>query len=96
VSGHIFHPGHQELHGVTVVLETKGSRTYVGRFDSEDQRGVLMHDVGVHEATAGGPSREEFFRRSAKFGIRAEHKSLLVPREQVLQIRRFTDVAVAD
>jgi putative YphP/YqiW family bacilliredoxin len=35
----LFHPGHHELHGITVVIETHGSRTYVGRFDSEDQQG---------------------------------------------------------
>ncbi len=93
MSGHVFHPGHQDLHGITVVVETTGPRTYVGRFDSQDQRGVVMHDVGVHDATAGVQSREEFLRRSAKFGIRAEHKHLLVPGDQVVRIIRFTDVA---
>jgi hypothetical protein len=93
MSGHVFHPGHHELHGITVVLETTGSRTYVGRFDSEDRRGVLMHDVAVHDAAAGGPSREEFLRRSAKFGIRAEHKDMLVPGDQVVRISRFAELA---
>lgn len=93
MSGQVFHPGHHELHGVTVVLETNGPRTYVGRFDSQDQRGVVMHDVGVHDASAGAPSREEFLRRSAKFGIRAEHKDLLVPGDQVVRITRFSDAA---
>ena len=50
MSGHVFHPGHSELHGITVVVETNGSLTYVGRYDSEDERGVHMLDVGVHEA----------------------------------------------
>ena len=96
MSGHVFHPGHHELHGVTVVLETNGPRTYVGRFDSQDEHGVLMHDVGVHDASAGAPSRAEFLRRSAKFGIRAEHKDLLVPADQVVRIIRFTDVVGAE
>ena len=93
MSGHVFHPGHHELHGVTVVLETNGARTYVGRFDSQDQRGVVMHDVGVHDASAGVSSREDYLRRAAKFGIRAEHKHLLVPGDEVVRITRFTDIA---
>ena len=92
MSGHVFHPGHQELHGVTVVLETRGSRIYVGRFDSQDERGVHMHDVGVHDAAAGGASKDEFLRRCDKFGIRPEHRDLLVPASEVASIRRLVDV----
>jgi hypothetical protein len=92
VAGHVFHPGHQELHGVTVVLETRGPRTYVGWFDSQDERGVHMHDVGVHDATAAGGSKDEFLRRCDKFGIRPEHRDLLVPSGEVASIRRLVDV----
>jgi len=80
------------LHGVTVVLETHGPRTYVGRFDSEDARGVHLHDVGVHDASAGGQSREEFVRRCDKFGIRPEHRDLLVPAAEVAKITRLVDL----
>jgi hypothetical protein len=91
VAGHVFHPGHQELHGITVVLETHGSRTYVGRFDSEDERGVHMHDVGVYDVTSAGGSKEEFLRRCDRFGIRADHRDLLVPTSEVAGIRRLVD-----
>ncbi|MGH7498062.1 MAG: hypothetical protein ACREL3_04340 [Gemmatimonadales bacterium] len=95
-SGHVFHPGHQELHGVTVVLETKGSLTYVGRFDNQDELGVHLHDVGVHDPSASEQSLEEFLQRSAKFGIRAEHKHLLVPGGEVARIRRFVEVSESE
>jgi hypothetical protein len=90
--GHVFHPGHQELHGVTVVLETRGSKTYVGRFDSEDASGVHLHDVGVHDSAVGSVSKEEFLRRCDKFGIRPEQRDLLVPAGEVGRIQRFVDV----
>jgi hypothetical protein len=93
MSGHVFHPGHSELHGITVVLETSGSLTYVGRYDSEDERGVHMLDVGVHDAAAGGGSKEEYVRRSAKFGIRSDHKHLVVPATQVVRITRLAAMA---
>jgi hypothetical protein len=89
MSGHVFHPGHAELHGVTVVLETTGSRTYVGRYDSEDAAGVHLLDVGVHDGAAGGVPKAEYLSKSVKFGIRADHKHLVVPTGQVVRITRL-------
>jgi hypothetical protein len=91
-SGHIFHPGHAELHGITVVVETHDARTYVGRYDREDERGVHMLDVGVHEASADLP-KEEYLRKSAKFGVRSEHKHVIVPSQQVARITRLGELA---
>ena len=92
MTGHVFHPGHSELHGITVVVETTGPLTYVGRYDSEDERGVHMLDVGVHDGTAGG-SKDEYVSKSAKFGVRTNHKHLVIPAEQVLRITRLGSMA---
>jgi hypothetical protein len=81
----VFHPGHHELHGVTVVVETAGPLTYVGRFDTEDAAGVHLLDVGVHDAAAGG-TREDFVLRSARFGVRSDRKHLVVPLAEVARI----------
>ena len=91
MSGHVFHPGHSELHGITVVVETNGSRTYVGRYDSEDEHGVHMLDVGIHE-TSGGSSRDDYIRKSAKFGVRSEHKHVLIPAGEVVRITRLGEM----
>lgn len=82
----MFHPGHHELHGVTVVVETAGPLTYVGRFDTEDAAGVHLLDVGVHDAATGGGTREDFVRRSARFGVRSDRKHLVVPLAEVARI----------
>ena len=82
----MFHPGHHELHGVTVVVETAGPLTYVGRFDTEDGAGVHLLDVGVHDAATGGGTREDFVRRSARFGVRSDRKHLVVPLAEVARI----------
>ena len=91
--GHVFHPGHAELHGITVVLETNESLTYVGRYDSEDERGVHMLDVGVHDASREATSKEEYIRKCARFGIRTDHKHLAVPLAQVTKITRLAAMA---
>lgn len=92
MSGHVFHPGHAELHGVTVVVETSGSRTYVGRFDSEDDRGLHLLDVGIHEESAE-ISKDEYIRKTAKFGIRSQHRHLVIPRQDVARITRLGELA---
>jgi hypothetical protein len=88
MSGYVFHPGHSELHGITVVVETNGSRTYVGRYDSQDEQGLHMLDVGVHDETAP-LSKDEYIRNSARFGIRSEHKHLIVPSHEVARVTRL-------
>jgi hypothetical protein len=91
MSGHIFHPGHSELHGITVVVETESERTYVGRYDSEDEQGVHMLDVGIHDRAAA-VSKDEYLSKSLKFGVRSEHKHLVVPANQVTRITRLAEV----
>lgn len=87
---HVFHPGHHELHGVTVVLETHGPEIFVGRFDSEDDDGIRMLDVGIYDAGAG-LTKEEYIRRSMKFGIRTDRKQLVVPKDAVARITKLGD-----
>ncbi len=91
---HVFHPGHHELHGVTVVLDTTGGETWIGRFHSEDERGVHLLDVARHEVGAGGgaASREEFVRRSAKFGVRVDQKAVTLPKEIVASVKPLGEV----
>jgi hypothetical protein len=90
---HVFHPGHEALHGITVVLDTVSGETYLGRYDSEDERGVHLLDVGKHEQ-GSDDSREEFLRRSVKFGIRVERKHLVVPKASVARIVKLGELTL--
>jgi hypothetical protein len=74
-----------------VVVETGGALTYIGRFDTEDEAGVHLLNVGVHDAAAGG-SKDDYVRRSAKFGVRAERPHLVVPRREVARIIRLAEI----
>jgi len=94
MSGHVFHPGHQELHGVTVVLDTRGGMTHVGRFHEQNDRGVLLHDAGSHDTGAAGMTREDFLRRTLKFGIRVDHQHLVVPGDEVISITPLGSLAL--
>ncbi len=88
----MFHPGHHALHGVTVVLETTGPLTYVGRFDTQDDSGVHLLDVAVHDRSDPGSSREEFLRRTLKFGVRVTRKHVVVPSDDVASLVPLSSV----
>ena len=92
MSGHVFHPGHHALHGVTVLLETTGTRSYIGRLDTQDESGVHLLDVAVHDAKSSDVSKEEFIRRTAKFGVRVERKHTVIPSPDVTSIRPLREL----
>ena len=91
VSGLVFHPGHHALHGMTVVLEASDGRTCVGRFDTEDEAGVHLLDVGIHRAEEGTASRDDYLRQTLKFGVRRDVPHLVVPRASVVRITRLSE-----
>lgn len=93
MSGMVFHPGHHELHGVTVVLETTGPTTYVGRFDTEDERGVHLLNVAIHDPASADSPLDDFLARTLKFGVKTERKHLVVPSGEVKRIRRLAELA---
>ncbi len=92
MGGHVFHPGHEELHGVTVVVAGTSGRTYVGRYHEQGERGLVMHDVGVHDPAGDQPERESWLARQLKFGIRIDHRQLIVPTDEVGGIRRLAEL----
>lgn len=89
----VLHPGHHELHGITVVVETTGPLTYVARFDTADERGIHLLNVATHDRLSGGTSLEEFLARIRKFGVKAERKHLVLASDQVSRIRKLADIA---
>ena len=93
MAGHVFHPGHEELHGVTVVLDLADGRVVVGRYHDTEQGRMRLHDVATHDPAASGVPREEFLRRTLKFGLRTEQKFLAVPAAEVRELTPLGEVA---
>lgn len=90
MSGHVFHPGHDDLHGITVVLEVASGKTYVGRWHEQVEKGVVLHDVATHDP-AGGQSREDFLARTLKFGVKPEQRTVVVS-EQLLSVKKLAEI----
>ncbi len=91
MSGHVFHPGHDDLHGVTVVVEAAEGRTLVGRWHEQTPRGVLLHDVAVHDSATATVSKEEWLVKLRKFGIVVELKHAIVPTTQLQGVHRLME-----
>jgi len=87
-----FHDGRGELHGITVVVETTAGDCLVGRYDLEDERGLLLRDVDVHRAGDTDRTREAFLDRAARFGPWPRHRALVLPRTDVLALRRLGEI----
>jgi hypothetical protein len=90
MSGHVFHPGHEELHGVTVVVGDRAGRTFVGRYHEHSERGVVLHDVAVHDPARDSLALEAWLDRQRKFGIQVAHRSLVIPSDSVNEVVRLT------
>lgn len=89
MTGHVFHPGHDELHGVTVVITGRSGRTYLGRWHERGARGVTMRDVAVHDPSSEPRPLVEWLGRQEKFGVSATEKHLVVPADEVGEVRVF-------
>ena len=87
-----FHVGKHQLHGITVVVDTRGPEIYVGRCDDIDDRVVTLHDVDVHRDGEGGRSKGEYVERAAQYGVWKKHDSLAIPRSDVTSIRPLGEV----
>ena len=91
MSGHVFHPGHDELHGVTVIVEVSDGRTLVGRWHEKGPQGVLLHDVAVHSRETATTEKEEWLGKLRRFGIPVELNHVIVPAGQLLGVRRLAE-----
>ncbi len=89
--GHVFHPGHEELHGITVVLNDPAGRTFVGRYHELGPRGVVLHDVAIHDPATTDLDRAEWLIRQRRFGVQVTQRLAVVPIADSQPIQRLAD-----
>ncbi|HYG73432.1 MAG TPA: iron-sulfur cluster assembly accessory protein [Planctomycetota bacterium] len=87
-----FHTDKSALHGITVVVDTKGPKVYVGRCDDEDEVAVVLKDADVHEDGHNGKSKAQYIERAAKFGVWKKFDHIAIPRAEVASITRLGEV----
>ena len=87
----VLHPGHEELHGVTVVVEGASGRTWVGRYHETNERGVVLRDVAIHDPALATLPRASWIERLRKFGIQIEERLVILPPKEAGPITPLAD-----
>lgn len=87
-----FHHDKNALHGITVVVDTRGSQVWVGRCDDIVPEGVILLDADMHEDGADGRSKQDWVRQAAKFGVWKKHERVVVPQAEVASVVRLGDI----
>jgi hypothetical protein len=86
-----FHPGHDALHGFTVVLFSQGPSTWVGRWQEERDGFIHLVDASEHQDGQQGLSKEAFLSDLARTGPRPMHRMMAVPRKDVTDVLTLGD-----
>ncbi len=87
-----FHNGKGELHGITVVVETKGALVYIGRCWEIDDKRIVLVDADEHEDGQAGRSNQEFIRRAAKFGVWSRLDRMSLPLSFVASVTPLGEI----
>lgn len=87
-----FHHDKGPLHGITVVVDTHGPEVFVGRCDDLDERGIVLHDVDVHQDGEGGRSKADYLQRAARLGVWKKHATLFIPREKIASVQKLAEI----
>ncbi len=82
----VLHPGHDELHGITVLIEGTSGRLYVGRWHERQERGVVMKDTAILEP---GGDRDAWVAKLQKFGVPPENRLMVIPAEEFVSVEKF-------
>ena len=89
-----FHHDKGELHGITVLVETRSEKAFVGRCDTLNEDGIVLVDADVHEEGKDGRTRADFVRQVARFGHWNRCGRVVVPGGEILSVRRLGDIPV--
>jgi hypothetical protein len=88
LTGFVFHPGHDEWHGQTVVVYTRGPRIVVGRWDAVQGGEVLMRDAAEHADPA---TRAAWVAAARTYGVPVQHRTLTLPHGEVERVVRLRE-----
>lgn len=92
-----FHEDKGELHGITVVVDLKDSRLFVGRCDTVTPESVILFEAAQHDEHEPGPdgrqvTKQAYIARAARIGFWKKHDRVIVPLEDVASIRPLADL----
>ncbi len=85
-----FHDDKGDLHGITVVAETRDT-VYVGRCDTIGSTDIILLDCDMHHEGENEQTNAEWLQRAARFGVWKKHDRLALPTAEVRSITPLGD-----
>jgi hypothetical protein len=86
-----FHSDKGELHGISVIVTTHGSETWVGRCDTALGDHVVLLGADRHDAGEDQTPAEVWTRRAVEVGFFPRHDRIVLPKSQVKDVRPLGD-----
>ena len=87
-----FHNDKGELHGITVLVTTSGSETWVGRCDTDVGDHVVLLGADRHDAAEDDTSADEWTKRAAQIGFFPRHDRVVLPKSVVEEVRPLAEL----
>lgn len=87
-----FHHDKGELHGITVLVTTRGPETWVGRCDTMVGDAVILLGADRHHAAEDRTPTDEWVRRASQVGVFPRHDRVVLPKGEVEEVRPLADV----
>jgi hypothetical protein len=85
------HADKGELHGITVVVRTRGPRIYIGRCDTQTDEGILLLDADSHDDGAEGVSNQQFVQNAHKWGHWPRIKAINIAAKDILSVSMLNE-----
>lgn len=76
-------------HGMNLVVELKGGKVVIGRFDETNGFEVLMHDVDVFEEDGDAT---HWIRETATYGVDVKERDYSLPHMDVVKWTPLGDI----
>lgn len=83
------------LIGQVVVIDLKSTYVCLGKLVGHDREFLALQDADLHDFRDSAASREVYVYDSVRLGIRRNRTKVLVRREEIVAVTRFTDVALS-
>ena len=63
----------------------------MGRYHERTERGILLHDVAVHDPATASLPREAWLERLRRFGVKVDAKHVVIPESESARVTRLVD-----
>ena len=81
-----------DLIGQDVVLDVEAMFVYVGTLSRVNDKTIILENADVHDLRDSATTRERYVLDSKMHGIRANRKSVMVQRSQIVSVSALADV----